>query len=104
MIKIQIKYKETELKHIIEQINVIDTDSLLFLNSIQKICIVVDEEVKEYVKNAEKSDKVADFGERWFPKNGPTIYYESKYGVLYKMKGYLFSSSDVRIAGWKPRC
>ena len=58
--KIQIKYKETELKHIIEQINVIDTDSLLFLNSIQKICIVVDEEVKEYVKNAEKSDKVAD--------------------------------------------
>ena len=23
---------------------------------------------------------------------------------LYKDKGYLFSSSDVRIAGWKPRC
>ena len=23
---------------------------------------------------------------------------------LYKEKGYLFSSSDVRIAGWKPRC
>jgi hypothetical protein len=57
--KIQIKYKETELKHIIEQINVIDTDSLLFLNSIQKICIVVDEEVKEYVKNADKVSVVA---------------------------------------------
>ena len=26
----------------------------------------------------DQSDKVADFGERWFPKNGPTIYYESK--------------------------
>lgn len=26
----------------------------------------------------DKSDKIADFGERWFPKNGPTIYYESK--------------------------
>lgn len=32
-------------------------------------CIPIDED---------QSDKVADFGERWFPKNGPTIYYESK--------------------------
>lgn len=58
--KIQINYKKSEEVHILEQLDVIDTDSLLFLNSIEKISIVIDDEEKEYIKNAEKSDKVGD--------------------------------------------
>lgn len=56
--KIQINYKKTEEEHIFEQLNVIDTDSLLFLNSIQKISLVINGDVKEYIKKAEKSEEV----------------------------------------------
>ncbi|KAA5535613.1 sacsin N-terminal ATP-binding-like domain-containing protein [Paenimyroides baculatum] len=56
--KIQIKYKKTEEEKILDQLNVIDTDSLLFLNSIQKITIIIDSNVKEYIKKAEESIEV----------------------------------------------
>ncbi len=56
--KIQINYKKSEEEHILEQLDVIDTDSLLFLNSIQKISLEIDGNVKEFTKNAESSEEV----------------------------------------------
>ncbi len=56
--KIQINYKKNEEYHILDQLNVIDTDSLLFLNNIRKIKIEIDNEVKEYAKTAEESDEI----------------------------------------------
>lgn len=56
--KIQINYKKAEEEHILEQLDVIDTDSLLFLNSIQKISLNIDGNVKEFTKNAENSEEI----------------------------------------------
>lgn len=56
--KIQINYKKTEEEHILEQLNIIDTDLLLFLNSIKKISLVINGDVKEYIKYAEQSERV----------------------------------------------
>lgn len=56
--KIQINYKKSEEEHILEQLDVIDTDSLLFLNSIQKISLEIDGNIKEFTKNAESSENV----------------------------------------------
>ncbi|WP_313375859.1 sacsin N-terminal ATP-binding-like domain-containing protein [Chishuiella sp.] len=56
--KIKINYKKSEEEHILKQLDVIDTDSLLFLNSIQKISLNIDGNVKEFTKNGENSEEI----------------------------------------------
>lgn len=63
--KIQINYKKAEEEHILEQLDVIDTDSLLFLNSIQKISLNIDGNVKEFTKNAENSEEKENYFHLW---------------------------------------